>query len=111
MNIQIDLPFNDDFKKVWEEWITYRKEHRFKQYVPSGLKKTFTELKNLSNNNEQTAIKMIERAMSNNWQGFNFKLPNDAKQSTSAQSEQLNGVYSRIRQAFGESQHTNGRHN
>lgn len=77
------LPFTGKFAEAWQEWLEYRKEKKLPKYVPRGIKMTFTELINLSNNNEETAIKMLERAMCNNWQGFNFKLPENGQQNSS----------------------------
>lgn len=68
---QPDLPFkSESFAKAWSEWITYRKERRLPNYVPMGLKKTFTRLVNDSGNSEGEAIKMIEYSMSQNYQGI-----------------------------------------
>lgn len=71
-----ELPFTGPgFTSIWQEWLEYRRQRKLPKYVPVGLKRTFTMLKKISENNEETAIKMIDRAISNNWQGFNFKLP------------------------------------
>lgn len=90
------IPFGEEFKKIWSDWLTYRAQHKWKKYVPIGLKRTFTELVTLSENNEQTAIKMIERAMANNWQGFNFKLPHNGQQFNQAVAPKLGTSAARI---------------
>jgi hypothetical protein len=84
------LPFGEAFKQIWEEWMEYRKQARYKKYTEIGLRKTFKKLILLSENNEATAIQMLERAMENNWQGFNFKLPDNGtnKQSIGNSKQQ-----------------------
>lgn len=82
-----ELPFKTpEFKKSWEEWIQWRKEKRLPKYVPSGLKKTFTHLVNISNNDDKIAIAIIDYSISNNYQGL-FALKNQANgnQQTSGQ--------------------------
>lgn len=72
-----NLPFGDNFREAWKEWLEYRRQARYKSYTEIGLRKAFTELKRLSEDDEEIAIKMLDRAIANNWQGFNFKLPYD----------------------------------
>lgn len=70
-SITIHLPFpTESFKQVWEDWVKYRSEKKLKPYAPTGLKRTFNQLVKWSNNNEELAVKMLEVAMQNNWQGF-----------------------------------------
>lgn len=69
-----NLPFeSEQFKTTWNEWLEYRKERRLPKYVPRGLKMTFTKLVRESDNDERTAIKMIENSMEQNYQGI-FKI-------------------------------------
>lgn len=68
------LPFpSEEFKTTWNEWIEYRKERKLPKYVPRGLKMTFSKLVRESDNDEQTAIKMVENSMEQNYQGI-FKI-------------------------------------
>lgn len=67
----VQLPFNHDgFIEKWQEWLQYRKERRLPNYVPTGLKGTFTRLKNMSNDNPLVAIEIIQQSMDNNYQGL-----------------------------------------
>ncbi len=67
----IKLPFSSkEFEETWQEWLQYRKERKLPKYVPTGLKRTFTHLKNIADNNEKTAIAIINQSMANNYQGF-----------------------------------------
>ncbi len=66
-----DLPFfTPEFREAWNEWLEYRKQRKLPKYVPVGLKATFSKLLKDSNNNEQKAIAIIQRAMAGNWQGL-----------------------------------------
>lgn len=68
---EIELPFEgESFKAAWDEWLRYRGERRLPKYVPTGLKKTFTNLLNISGNNVTTAIQIINQSIENNWQGL-----------------------------------------
>lgn len=68
---EVQLPFQSDrFKEAWGEWLLYRKQRKLRNYVPIGLKKTFTKLKSDAENDEEMAIKMIENAMSCAWSGI-----------------------------------------
>lgn len=84
--MNIEFPFKDpDFLKAWEEWEQYRKERKIARYVPTGLKKTFTHLKNISGDDKNTAIKIIHQSMEQNYAGlFPLKHQNGSHQSTSA---------------------------
>ena len=74
------FPFNGAaFTEVWNEWIQFRKENKFKKYVPIGLKKTFSMLFRISDGDEQTAIAIINQSMEQGYQGlFPLKQNNGA---------------------------------
>lgn len=77
-NEEIELPFPDvEFADKWGEWLLYRKQLRLKNYVPVGLKRTFSQLIKDSGNNAQVAIQMIDQSMAYNWRGI-FPLKNNA---------------------------------
>lgn len=84
------LPFGHAFKVTWMEWMEYRRQAKYKKYTEIGLRKTFKKLILFSENDEDKAIQMLERAMENNWQGFNFKLPDNGtnKQNTGSSKQQ-----------------------
>jgi hypothetical protein len=70
-NNGVEIPFQDDaFVEKWQEWLLFRKERRLPNYVPRGLKGTFTMLKRISNDNVSTAIAIIQQSMDNNYQGL-----------------------------------------
>ena len=68
----IELPFNSvEFAEVWADWIEYKRlEHRFKFKSPQSMKASLRKLVKLSNNNEETAIAIVEESMANGWKGF-----------------------------------------
>lgn len=67
--------FGEKFKASWDEWIEYRKERRLAKYTNIGLSKTMSHIQKISENNEETAIAIIEQSIANNWQGL-FPLKN-----------------------------------
>jgi hypothetical protein len=68
---EVQLPFEDDeFKSEWQVWLQYRSERRLPAYKPTGLKRTFSLLKNLSGDNPKTAVAIINQSIANNWQGL-----------------------------------------
>jgi len=68
---EIKLPFESDtFSTAWDEWLQYRKEKKIPKYVPTGLKRTFTNLIKISGNNEVIAIEIINQSMEQNYQGL-----------------------------------------
>lgn len=84
---ETELPFHsEDFRQAWEEWLQFRKESRFKKYVPTGLKKTFTHLVAISGKDERTAIKIIEQSVSQNWQGL-FPLKQQINASSTSNTQ------------------------
>lgn len=73
---EYDLPFSsEEFKAIWEEWLQYRKERQLPKYTNTGLKRTFTYLKDLCNEDEKKLIHYIIFSMSQSWQGI-YKDPN-----------------------------------
>lgn len=76
-----NLPFGSQFKEAWNEWLQYRKERKFKNYVPTGLSKTFSLLRRISGNNEQTAIEIVNQSMEYNYQGL-FPLKKQSQYGT-----------------------------
>jgi len=73
---EIKLPFDSSaFTTAWDEWIQYRKERKIPKYVPTGLKRTFTNLLKISGNNELVAIEIINQSIEQNYQGL-FPLKN-----------------------------------
>jgi hypothetical protein len=103
----VQLPWNDlDFINKWQEWLQYRAERKIARYVPTGLKRTFTMLKEMSGNDPKVAIKIIDQSLSMGWQGL-FKLrevQNEQQQQPvreKATRESVNDIYN---QRFGNRQ-------
>lgn len=62
---------SQELKDQWADWIQFRKEKKWKPYVPTGLKASLTELKKLSGGDEKKAIAIIQQSMAGKgWQGF-----------------------------------------
>lgn len=75
----IPLPFKSPaFASIWSEWLQYRKEARIKNYTPTGLKRLFGWLTEMSGGDEKIAIQIVEQSLTKGWQGlFELKtLPN-----------------------------------
>lgn len=67
----IPLPFKSPaFVSIWSEWLQHRKEARIKNYTPTGLRRVFSGLVKMSNNDEDIAILIIDQSLSKGWQGF-----------------------------------------
>ena len=72
-----ELPFgSDEFIKVWDSWIKFRKEMK-KPLKAASIKE---QLKFLSNHSEETAIAIITQSIMNGYQGL-FPLKANSKQS------------------------------
>jgi hypothetical protein len=71
----ISLPFpSERFSTIWKEFQSHRIEIK-KKMTPRSEKMLLKSLVNDSNNNEETAIKIIEQSIANGWQGL-FTLKN-----------------------------------
>lgn len=76
------LPFDSpDFVVKWDEWIAFRKEQNWGNYKPIGLKNVLKDLIELSNNDEETAIAIIDQSLRKGWRGL-FKLKDNGQQPT-----------------------------
>ena len=76
---QLDYPFEDSrFKDAWREWIEERKAKRIRKYTPKGEQGALHLLQKESNNDCETAIKMIHNAIARGWQGI-YPLKNDKR--------------------------------
>jgi hypothetical protein len=66
--------FGDEFVKHWYLWKEYKSvEHKFKFKSEISESGALTELKNISENNENKAIAIIKQSIAKGWQGL-FKL-------------------------------------
>lgn len=77
----MDLFTSNEWAEAWEEWLQYRKERKLAKYTPTGLKKTMTHLRSISNGDEQIAIEIINHSIAQNYQGLHpIKNNNGTKQ-------------------------------
>ena len=83
--INIIYPFNtENFLKFWDYWKEYKnKEFNFKYKSEISEQAALKNLGNISNQDEETAIKIIMQSIENSYKGL-FKLKTDGnKQKTS----------------------------
>ena len=82
----INIHYSEKFKKVWSKWKQYRLEQH--QTVYKGLQSEDMALMNLnelSRNNEDAAIEIINYTISNTWK--NFIVPKSQKKSINSQPQ------------------------
>lgn len=90
-----------EFETAWSNWQTYRTEKR-KTLTPSTIER---QLKMLSEAGPKDAIAMIEKSISNGWDGL-FELKNDGHESKNGDAPQLGKVrstttdYSNLKDTF-----------
>lgn len=72
---ELIFPFDsEEFKKQWCLWKDYKKdEHKFQYKTLISEQAALTELLNLSNGNEEIAVKIIHQSFANGYKGL-FKL-------------------------------------
>ncbi|MCK9220260.1 MAG: YdaU family protein [Bacteroidales bacterium] len=75
-NPEIIYPFQfPEFSTAWDLWVAYRKEKHIRGYKLIGEQAALKNLSEISNNNLDTAIKIINQSISQNWQGlFELKI-------------------------------------
>lgn len=68
---EIEYPWNTpEFIEKWKEWKQYKAGQHKDYYKPIGEKKALTRLKELSNDNVDTALELIDNAMGLTWKGI-----------------------------------------
>jgi len=84
---EVALPWTDeDFVATWNRYKDYRKQqHKFK-FVPISEKAALDRLIELSGNNKDSAIKHINFAIANTWQGI---FPMNEKNSSSPKGKEV----------------------
>lgn len=94
----IDLPFNtSEFAEAWSDWIEYKEqEFKFRYKSHHSLRAALKKLKRLSNDNEQTAIEIIEESMANGWKGL-FKLKDEEKSSAKKEKRLASEIIREVR--------------
>lgn len=88
-------PWEDDrFKKHWDLWLQYRRERRLPKYTPTSLSLTYNKLLIISQNDSETACKIIIQSIENGWQGlFQLKSNKNAKQNYSWIKDKIRGSF------------------
>ena len=73
---QLDMSIvSSEMREVVETWLSYKKE-KAQSYKPTGFKTFYKKLCELSGNNPQVAMAIIEQSMQNNYAGI-FPLRNN----------------------------------
>lgn len=77
-NIDVVYPFDsDEFKNYWFMWKEYKKKQfKFTFATSQSEQAALKDLVNLSNGQEDIALKIIEQSMAKGWKGF-FTLKNE----------------------------------
>jgi hypothetical protein len=90
VNSIVELPFNSEiFSKAWNEWKDYKKNcHKFNFKTQSSENIALKQLVNLSNQNEQNAVEIINQSMANGWKGF-FELKKPKQNETRDRGQEI----------------------
>lgn len=85
-------PFDPDpaMNEVIELWMAYKKERK-QSYKPLGQKGFINKLKHLSDDNAETARKIVEQSIANNWAGI-FPLKDYSQPCNTARKSMEVGV-------------------
>jgi len=75
--VEIIYPFNtEQFMLAWGKWIKYKHEqHKFKYKSIISEQAALDDLSDISNNDEDEAVKIINYAISKTWKGL-YQIPN-----------------------------------
>jgi len=89
--LKVALPFSEpEFIEKWAEWIDERSKKKIKSYTERGVVRVLNELKEMSGDDYQIAIKIIEQSLNKGWQGL-FGLKNNYKNGTHQQQSSTVG--------------------
>lgn len=88
--IEVELPFNSlSFRSSWNDWKEYKKKcHKFTFKTESSEKISLKQLVNLSNQNENDAIEIINQSIANGWKGF-FELKKPKQNETRDRGQEI----------------------
>ena len=78
--VVFDFSSNPEFSKQWEKWKAFRVQMKKSYKTAIGERNAYSELMNLSNQDNETAISIIKQSINREWLGF-FPLKNNIKQS------------------------------
>lgn len=104
-----DLSFVDsEYLEAFQEWLDYKKARRETYKTQASLQKCFKSLLSLSDNNPDTARRIIDQSIANNWAGL-FELKQSGKVSTHPKGESVpNGLKLGIGERFENGRRTYG---
>ena len=69
--VDIIYPYESEiFIQTWMIWLQERKEKKLKKYTQRGEQAQLHNLQKISNNDEATAIKIIEQSITQGWAGL-----------------------------------------
>lgn len=78
------FPFSEQFSEYWLKWIDYKKSQFNFQYRSLITEQTaLSKLVKLANNDEDTALQIMEQSIANGWKGF-FKIKEERNNKPSA---------------------------
>lgn len=88
-----DLSFiATEYMEAFQEWLDYKKARKETYQTQIGVKKCYSHLLNLCNNNPDTAKQIVNQSIANNWAGL-FELKTLGKVSAHPTGESgLNGL-------------------
>lgn len=91
---EIIYPFDSlEFQDIWGLWLGERKLRKTKSYTPTGEQAALHNLQKISDNNENTAIEIINQSIIQGWQGlFPLKSTKNGKQTGSVKEELLRNL-------------------
>ena len=96
-----DIVIEGEIEDYWEKWKNYKKdEFKFNYKSEVSEQAAKNELLNLSGNNAEIAIKIIDQSIANGWKGF-FKLKNNEdhgksiNRKTGVTSEQIADAFAK----------------
>ena len=86
-----------EFAKKWDLWIAYRKEKRISAYKRIGEQAALKNLAEISGGNIEVACSIIDKSISNNWQGLfplkpNEKIGTNGKQGIDTRRAELKRI-------------------
>tara|TARA_R100001443_G_scaffold20907_2_gene33149 strand:+ start:6546 stop:7187 length:642 start_codon:yes stop_codon:yes gene_type:complete len=89
-HISKERPFKSkEFNEIWDIWIDERKQQKRKKYTERGEQATLHNLQKISNDDEKTAIKIIQQSITQGWQGL-FALKGGANRKQLNAEQALN---------------------
>lgn len=92
INKEVVFPFESEaFITAWNNWLEDRKERKIKKYTHRGEQGALHNLQQMSNNNEQIAIAIINQSITQGWQGL-FPIKNQKNER--ATTEELKRLIS-----------------